>query len=78
VQAEQREAVLAAVDRLPDRQRSLITALFYGSASSYQALSTKLGMPPGSIGPTRDRALGRLRRDRRLASALQLKHHAGR
>ena len=78
LQAEQREAVLAAVERLPDRQRSLITALFYGSTPSYQALSAKLRMPPGSIGPTRDRALARLRRDRRLASALQLTHDAGR
>ena len=48
----------------------MIIALFYGT-SSYQALSSKLRMPPGSIGPTRDRALARLRRDRRLAAALQ-------
>ncbi len=70
VQDEQRAAVDAAVERLPQRQRSLIVALFYGT-SSYQALSSKLRMPPGSIGPTRDRALARLRRDRRLAAALQ-------
>jgi RNA polymerase sigma factor (sigma-70 family) len=78
VQEEQRAAVHAAVERLPARQRSLITALFYGSTSSYQALSTKLSMPPGSIGPTRDRALARLRRDRRLASALQPTYNVGR
>ena len=78
VQEEQRAAVHAAVERLPDRQRSLITALFYGSTSSYQALSSNLRMPPGSIGPTRDRALARLRRDHRLASALQPTHNTGR
>ncbi len=70
VQEEQRAAVDAAVERLPQRQRSLIVALFYGT-SSYQTLSSKLRMPPGSIGPTRERALARLRRDRRLAAALQ-------
>ena len=78
VQEEERAAVRAAVERLPDRQRSVITALFYASSSSYQALSTKLRMPPGSIGPTRDRALASLRRDRRLASALQPAHNTGR
>ena len=77
VQKEEHTAVHAAVDRLPDRQRSVITALFNGSSTSYQALSTKLRMPPGSIGPTRDRALARLRRDRRLASVLQPTHKTG-
>ena len=56
------------------RRRSLST----GDEREHQALSTKLRMPPGSIGPTRDRALARLRRDRRLLSALQPTHSAGR
>jgi RNA polymerase sigma factor (sigma-70 family) len=73
VHKEQRAALLAAVKRLPDRQRSLITAFLSGS--SYQAVSTTLGIPPGSIGPTRDRALAILRRDRRLASTLQPTHN---
>lgn len=77
VREEQRTAVHAAVERLPERQRSLISALFYGSNSSYQALATRLRMPIGSIGPTRDRALARLRRDQGLASALQPTHNTG-
>ena len=79
VQEEERAAVHAAVERLPDRQRSVITAL-YGStpSASYQALSAKLRMPPGSIGPTRERALARLRTDRLLSSALQPTHNTGR
>jgi RNA polymerase sigma factor (sigma-70 family) len=78
VEEEERTAVHAAVERLPERQRSVITALFNGPTASYQALSTKLSMPPGSIGPTRERALARLRLDSRLASAVQRTHTAGR
>ena len=70
VQAEQIAAIHEAVDRLPDRQRSVLTALLEASGVSYTELSRKLRMPLGSIGPTRDRALDRLRRDRQLASAL--------
>jgi RNA polymerase sigma factor (sigma-70 family) len=70
LEAEQHAAVRAAVGRLPDRQRSLIAALLDGSKTSYADLSVKLRMPPGSIGPTRERALDRLRRDRRLSATL--------
>jgi RNA polymerase sigma factor (sigma-70 family) len=70
LRAERRVAVRAAVSRLPDRQRSLIVALLDESRSSYAELSARLRMPHGSIGPTRERALARLRRDRRLAATL--------
>jgi RNA polymerase sigma factor (sigma-70 family) len=70
VRAEQQVAVRAAIGRLPGRQRSLVTALLSDSSPSYTELSAKLRMPQGSIGPTRERALSRLRRDRRLAMAL--------
>ena len=70
IQAEQHAAVRAAVGRLPDRQRSLIAALLDSSKTSYADLSVKLTMPQGSIGPTRERALDRLRRDRQLAATL--------
>jgi RNA polymerase sigma factor (sigma-70 family) len=75
---EARAAVRAAVERLPERQRSLMNALLNGSASSYAVLSSKLMMPLGSIGPTRERALARLRRDRGLRAALLLPRDAGR
>jgi RNA polymerase sigma factor (sigma-70 family) len=73
VQAEQFAALRAAVARLPDRQRSLITALHLdGSRTTHTELSSKLRIPRGSIGPTRERALARLRRDRQLATTLTL------
>jgi RNA polymerase sigma factor (sigma-70 family) len=67
VDASQRDAVRAAVDDLPSRQRGLIKALFDHSEPSYDEIRARLGMPTGSIGPTRKRALARLRHDRRLA-----------
>ena len=70
LRAERQVAVRAAVNRLPDRQRSLVVALLDESKSSYAELSAKLRMPHGSIGPTRERALARLRRDRRLTATL--------
>jgi hypothetical protein len=39
-------------------------------APTYEQLSTRLEMPVGSIGPTRDRALARLRDDPDLARAV--------
>jgi RNA polymerase sigma factor (sigma-70 family) len=68
IEAEQRQAVHAAVDRLPERQRTLLRALLRDSDVSYVDVSRKLDMPVGSIGPTRERALAVLRRDRRLTA----------
>jgi RNA polymerase sigma factor (sigma-70 family) len=59
---QERDAVLwAAVDRLPIQQRQVVRALFMASEPSYEEISAKLSVPLGSIGPTRGRALGRLR-----------------
>lgn len=49
------------VDGLPPRQRDLLRALYGGGASSYAAASARTGVPVGAIGPTRQRALCRLR-----------------
>jgi RNA polymerase sigma factor (sigma-70 family) len=54
-------ALWAAVDRLPHQQRQLIKALFVTAEPSYEEISTRLAIPVGSIGPTRRRALDRLR-----------------
>jgi RNA polymerase sigma factor (sigma-70 family) len=73
LQSEQLAAVRAAVARLSDRQRSLITALHLdGSRTTHTELSSKLRIPRGSIGPTRERALSRLRRDPQLTTTLML------
>jgi RNA polymerase sigma factor (sigma-70 family) len=69
--AELTEELTSAVNRLPAHQRRLITALYADDEPSYQQLSEDLAMPIGSIGPTRGRALERLRMDPRLAAAAE-------
>jgi RNA polymerase sigma factor (sigma-70 family) len=60
---EFRVAVHAALERLPERQGTIVRALLLNSGTSYADLAGKLGIPIGSIGPTRERALARLRRE---------------
>lgn len=57
-------AVLAqALDRIPARDRQLLAMLTAFDGASYADVAIALGMPIGSIGPTRARALARLRRE---------------
>ena len=51
----------AAVAALPSRRQQLVHALFYRSERDYVSLADELGMPVGSIGPTRGRVLRALR-----------------
>ena len=70
--SERDDAVHAAVARLPERDRTLIELLYSEPAPRYADIGRKLRMPVGSIGPTRSRALERLRREApvaRLAAA---------
>lgn len=67
VRSERRAALHAAVDALPDHERKLMRTLLAKPAFTYDAVSTALGIPRGSIGPTRARSLQRLRRDPQLA-----------
>jgi RNA polymerase sigma factor (sigma-70 family) len=67
---ERRMALHGAVDRLSGRQRVLLTSMLTTPAPTYEQLSDRLEMPVGSIGPTRDRALARLREDPDLARAV--------
>jgi DNA-directed RNA polymerase specialized sigma24 family protein len=55
--------VRSALGTLPPHQRTLLLVLHSGPARSYEAVGAALGMPVGSIGPTRGRALERLRRE---------------
>lgn len=64
--AERACALRAAIGRLPGRQRTLLEALIASPDRSYADVSETLGMPIGSIGPTRERGLDRLRRDDRF------------
>src|SRR3954453_3495284 len=52
----------SAVAELPPRQQQLILALFRDELGSYTEVAAKYAMPIGRIGPTRARALSRLRR----------------
>jgi len=61
--AEDRHRVRVALDRLSDRCRTLLRALAYSPDDSYAEVSVALGMPVGSIGPTRSRCLEHLRRE---------------
>jgi RNA polymerase sigma factor (sigma-70 family) len=53
----------AALRRLPARDRHLLALLMTSRRPSYGKVSAELGMPVGSIGPTRARCLERLRRE---------------
>jgi DNA-directed RNA polymerase specialized sigma24 family protein len=59
--AERDRAVDAAVAQLPTRRRELMNAIFRGADNDYVQVSRSTGMPVGSIGPTRGRALVELR-----------------
>ncbi len=64
VTASDRDArVRAALQRLPARDRQLLTLVMASRRPSYTKLSAELHMPVGSIGPTRARCLQRLRRE---------------
>jgi len=56
-----------AVTALPGRQRTVVVELLRPGRESYRDLSHRLGLPVGSIGPTWQRALIRLRHDPGLA-----------
>jgi RNA polymerase sigma factor (sigma-70 family) len=58
---ESTEAVRAALSRLPARWQRLLDMLMADPPASYTEISDQLGLPVGSIGPTRGRCLERLR-----------------
>ncbi len=56
------EAMLwAHITALPERCRTLLRVIAFADRPDYAQLSEALGMPPGSIGPTRGRCLAKLR-----------------
>ena len=63
LERERDAALRRAVARLSGRQRELVMHLLTTPAPTYEELAERLGMPIGSIGPTRERALARLRED---------------
>jgi RNA polymerase sigma factor (sigma-70 family) len=61
LEAERHEALLAALAGLPERQRALLLLLIEDPPLSYEEISSRMGLPVGSIGPTRARAVARIR-----------------
>jgi RNA polymerase sigma factor (sigma-70 family) len=69
--AGERSAALArALTRVTEREGALMTVLLAEPEPTYAEVSAALGVPIGSIGPTRGRAIARLREDRELAAAV--------
>ena len=61
LQAERQQMLLAAFAALPEQQRQLMLLLITDPPTSYAEISRRLDIAVGSIGPTRARALQRLR-----------------
>ena len=59
--AERAQAVRAAVAMLPGKSQLLLELLMADPPVPYSEISDQLGLPIGSIGPTRGRCLDRLR-----------------
>jgi RNA polymerase sigma factor (sigma-70 family) len=68
--AERREALHRAIERAPEHERRLLRLLLSRPTLSYAELSDALGIPHGSIGPTRGRCISRLRDDGDLRSVV--------
>jgi RNA polymerase sigma factor (sigma-70 family) len=60
--AERHAALREAFEQLPPGCQQLLTLLTADPPVSYAEISTQLGIPAGSIGPTRRRCLDKLRR----------------
>jgi RNA polymerase sigma factor (sigma-70 family) len=61
--AERHAALREALGHLPPYCQQLIALLIEDPPLSYAQISARLGIPVGSIGPTRRRCLDKLRRD---------------
>ena len=64
--AERRQALREALAELPAGRRDLLLLLLTDPPLAYEEIGARLGIPVGSIGPTRARALEQLRRTRAL------------
>ncbi len=73
LEVDQRDGALwQSFHRLRDSDQALLRLLIADPAPSYDEVSAALGIPVGSIGPTRARALERLQRELRRDGALAL------
>ncbi len=56
-----RDALLRAIAQLPDRYRGLLSMLLLTDALDYATIASRLGIPIGSIGPSRQRGFRKVR-----------------
>jgi RNA polymerase sigma factor (sigma-70 family) len=70
IEAERHAALRAAFAELSPACHDLLMLLMGDPPPGYAEISARLGMPVGSIGPTRARCLDRLRRSPHLATVL--------
>jgi RNA polymerase sigma factor (sigma-70 family) len=63
---ERRLVLTRALSTLPDRQRELMTLIASDTTPNYKQIGARLGMPVGSIGPTRARCMARLQQHSEL------------
>jgi len=68
--AERHAALREAMSDLPPGYRELMALLTAEPPVSYAEISAKLGIPIGSIGPSRSRCLARLRRHPAIAALI--------
>ena len=68
--ADRHAALREAVTRLSPRCQRLIAVLIEDPPVPYAQISARLGIPVGSIGPSRSRCLEKLRRDPAIAALI--------
>ena len=68
--AERHAALREAFGQLPPGCQQLLALLIHDPALSYAEISARLGIPVGSIGPTRRRCLDKLRRHPAIAALI--------
>ena len=61
IEHDEEHRIWAAVEGLPERCRRLLRIVAFEDRPDYRELAGELGMPVGSIGPTRGRCLAKLR-----------------
>ena len=77
LRVERERAVNDGLNEIEPQHRTLLILLCADERSSYQAIGKTLGMPTGSIGPTRARGLQKLRRTRSMTAFLRAEGDSG-